>query len=278
MAGVDTQEWRGRVGKSWAAEWERTDRSFSQLTDELVRRILLLDFSGSLDVGCGAGELSLRLAEERPDCRFVGVDISPDLIEAARARAVGSGNVTFELADAGGWQAQDGWKPDILVSRHGVMFFDDPVAAFSNLRNATATGASLVFSCFRGLEHNPFFAEAGKLVPTDPAAPAPDPQAPGPFAFADPARIAAILTAAGWEDISCEAFDFAMIAGSGANPVDDAVSYFGRIGPAARAMAVMGDDERAAMKAQLADLARRNLRNGTVSLGASAWIVTAGHA
>lgn len=277
MAGVDTQEWQGRVGKSWAAEWQRTDRSFSQLTDELKRQIFALEFSHVLDIGCGAGELSLAVAAARPDAQVVGVDVSPDLIEAARARVRSIENLHFELADAATWHPDEGAAPDLLMSRHGVMFFDDPVAAFANLRRISAPGARMIFSCFREIDQNPFFREAGRLVPPDPAAQPADPYAPGPFAFADKDRVERILAEAGWRDVRFEAYDFDMIAGAGEYPVQDAVGYFSRIGPAARALADMEGAEKEQMLARIRELSEANLRDGKVALGAGVWIVSARH-
>lgn len=275
MAGVDIHEWQGRVGQSWASEWQRTDRSFAALTAELERRILMLEFSRAIDIGCGAGELSLLLARARPAASILGVDVSPQLVAVARERGTGLANLQFELADASTWQAAPGADPDLLVSRHGVMFFDDPVAAFANLAGNAQPGTRMLFSCFRALESNPLFAEAGRLVPPDPHAPRPDPLAPGPFAFADGERVERILAEAGWSDIRLDAFDFDMVAGSGEDPVSDAIGYFSRIGPAARALAGLAGAQREALLEGIAALARANLRDGVVALGASVWIVTA---
>lgn len=272
MAGTDKQEWQSRVGKSWAAEWQRTDRSFEALTAELLRRISDLAFGSVLDVGCGAGDLSISVARMRADAQILGVDISPDLIGVARERAKDIPNLGFELADCATWQAGAGFAPDLVMSRHGVMFFDDPVSAFRNLRSQSAPGAQLLFSCFRAVSENPFFREVGRLVPGN-NAPA-DPNAPGPFAFADEARVRGILNDAGWIDLQFEPFDFRMIAGAGDDPVSDAVSYFCRIGPAARAIAEMGDSERAKFRDHLREFAQTHLSDGEVGLGASVWIVT----
>ncbi|HYC81258.1 MAG TPA: class I SAM-dependent methyltransferase, partial [Solirubrobacterales bacterium] len=230
---TDAGEWQGRTGDSWAAEWRRTDRSFGPLTEHLLKRSREFAFGAVLDVGCGAGELSLAIARGRPRCRVVGVDISPQLVAAARERGANHANVAFEVADAAVWRPADDFAPDLLVSRHGVMFFDRPVAAFAHLAGLAAPGAGLLFSCFRAPAENPFFTEVGRLLPQ--AEPAADPHAPGPFAFADAARVAAILADAGWTGVACEPFDLAMVAGAGEDPVADAVAYFSRIGPAARA-------------------------------------------
>jgi SAM-dependent methyltransferase len=269
---TDASEWRGRTGESWAAEWRRTDRSFGPLTDRLLVRTREFACREALDVGCGAGELSLALARGRPHCRVVGIDISPQLIAVARERGVNLANASFEVVDAAEWRPE-GFAPDLVTSRHGVMFFDDPVSAFAHLEALTAPGAGLMFSCFRAPGENPVFTEVGSLVPQA-ESPA-DPHAPGPFAFADRARVEAILGEAGWSGIAFEPFDFAMVVGAGEDPVEDAVAYFTSIGPAARAASEMSTDERERFRGRVRELAARNLREGIVSLRASAWIVTA---
>mgnify|MGYP006194155321 CR=1 FL=1 len=74
MAGTDKQEWQDRVGKSWAAEWRRTDRSFTTLTAELLRRISNLTFESVLDVGCGSGYHLWRMRGEGADFVLVDAD------------------------------------------------------------------------------------------------------------------------------------------------------------------------------------------------------------
>lgn len=171
------------------------------------------------------------------------------------------------------WQPHEGFIPELLVSRHGVMFFDDPVAAFTHLAAVSASDASLLFSCFRDRMENPFFTEAARLFPS-PEAP-PPPGAPGPFAFADRSHVTGILESAGWSQVAFEPFDFAMIAGGGEDPVGDAVEYFSVIGPAARAASELEPDERTRFLDRLRELARRNVYDGLVSLLAAACIVTA---
>jgi SAM-dependent methyltransferase len=269
---TDASEWRGRTGESWAAQWRRTDRSFGPLTERLLMRTREHTCREALDVGCGAGELSLALARGRPRCRVVGIDISPQLVAVARERGANLANASFEEADAAEWRP-DGFAPDLVTSRHGVMFFDDPVAAFGHLADIAAPGAGLMFSCFRAPGENPVFTEVGALVPQ--AEPPADPHGPGPFAFADRARVEAILGEAGWSGIAFEPFDFAMVVGAGEDPIEDAVAYFSTIGPAARAAREMSADERERFQDRVRELARRNVREGIVSLRAAAWIVAA---
>ena len=274
---TDISEWQGRVGTSWAREWSRTDRSFGVLTDLLFARATDTLFDTALDIGCGAGELTLRLARAAPTARVVGLDISEELVAVAEDRVSGVPNATVELGDASCWAANAPQQPDLLVSRHGVMFFADPVAAFSHLRSQARHDARLVFSCFRERAENEWVAAlAGALPGGD--APSASSYEPGPFAFGRSERVEGILTEAGWQDIALKRVDYAMIAGAGADPVADALSYFLRIGPAARTMAALDDAARDEALEKLEQVLRSHERSGVVSLPAAAWIVSARNA
>lgn len=269
---TDKMEWQGQVGASWARQWQRTDRSFTPLTERLVARILECgDVRRIADIGCGAGELSIKIADARRDANVLGLDISADLVSAASERASGSPNLKFAVADASVWQ-DPSFIPVLYVSRHGVMFFDDPVAAFANLATSAAENAQMVLSCFRAPSENAWATKIASLVPS---APSGDPHAPGPFAFADPERVKGILSEAGWTDVGFEAVDFDYVAGSGEDPVADALDFFGHIGPAARAIRMLEGDARIAFLDRLRELAHEHLHDGAVRFAAAAWIVTA---
>ena len=269
---TDKTEWQGRTGDSWAAEWKRTDRSFAGVTERLLEATRDVAFSRVLDVGCGAGELSLALARGRPNIEVVGVDVSPQLLEVAKERAANRANARFELADASAWRPSQEFQPELVISRHGVMFFDDPPGAFRNIAALAADEASLLFSCFRAPSENPFFAAVAQLLPQ--AGPPADPHAPGPFAFADCDYTAGILEAGGWTDLEFTAVDCAMVVGAGEDPLSEAVEYYLRIGPAARHAADLGEEARAEFAERLRSFAAEHLRDGIVALRAGIWIVS----
>lgn len=270
---MERSDWEGRVGRKWAEEWRRTDRSFSGLTDRLLARATEGRFGKILDVGCGAGELSLAIGRARPQSQVIGLDISEPLIAVARDRAGHLGNVSFLIADAADWRGSQ-FAADLVVSRHGVMFFPDPVAAFANLARGAAPGCRLVFSCFRNRRENPWAERVTSLLPPGSVA-EPSPDEPGPFAFADPDRVGAILKAAGWADASFESVDFAYVAGSGEDALEDAVSYFLAIGPAARAAAGLDASARATFAGRLRNYLAGSANGSVIALPGAAWIVTA---
>lgn len=269
---TDKIEWESGVGKAWAESWQLTDRSFSGLTARFLDMLSGLPGRKVLDIGCGAGELALALARRRSDARVIGLDVSPDLIEAARKRAGEWPTVDFELGDAATW-SREGFAPELMVSRHGVMFFDDPVAAFTHLRSIAAPSARLAFTCFRARSENEWAEGLSALLPggglgTDPAA-------PGPFAFADPARVMAILSAAGWSGIRIEPLDFAYVAGTGEDPVADSREFFSRIGPSAPVLRALEGEAREKFDLRLRHWLGQHRRDSIVAFGAAAWQVTA---
>lgn len=266
-------DWQGRVGHSWAAEWRRTDRSFGGLTEHLLGKARARSVYQALDVGCGAGELSMAIAREHAMAEVVGLDVSQELIEVANERAGYLSNLDFAEGDAATW-VRDGFSPDLLMSRHGVMFFEQPVAAFAHLRSISAPSARLVFSCFRSFEENPWAERVAGCLPGGTFV-TPDRFSPGPFAFADRAHVEGILHEAGWKEIMFERIDYAFIAGAGEDAVGDALEYFQTIGPAARAAAGLGPEDKSRFLGSLGRYLRQNDDGGIIALRAGAWVVTA---
>lgn len=270
---LDGNEWQGKVGDSWASEWARTDRSFTELTEILISRVLEKagQHSRILDIGCGAGQTTLELAQQLPNASITGIDLSANLISAANARHVGGTNIKFETHDATTWNGGD-WQPDLLLSRHGVMFFNEPVSAFSYFADISAPGAKLVFSCFRDRTENDWVSEILELLPD---VGAPDPHAPGPFAFADENHVSDILARAGWKNAKAEAIDFSYIASGGSDPIADATDFFSHIGPAARLIRSLDEQQRRDFFGSLSPILCNHLQYGEVRFKAAAWIWTA---
>jgi ubiquinone/menaquinone biosynthesis C-methylase UbiE len=268
--------WNSKVGDTWARMQARLDRAFTPVTAALLSVAAPQPGEDVLDVGCGTGETTLALAGAvGDDGAATGVDISDALLARARERADELlCDADFLNADAATFDAEPGF--DLIISRFGVMFFDDPVAAFGNLHRLAAPGGRLVFACWQPPTENlwatlPMQALA-TLLPEQPPA---DPHAPGPFAFADPARVEGILAAAGWQDITFDDLPFEMVVGEGDDPIASAVQFNLRIGPAARLVRDAGPEAEAAAPAVLAAALAPYRKGDTVALPGAVWLVSA---
>lgn len=232
-----------------------------------------------LDVGCGAGASSLPLAARvGPGGHVLGVDISEPLIGRARALTPQDTPAMFQVADASIAELPEN-AFEILFSRFGVMFFDDPTGAFAHMRRALRPGGRVAFVCWRRAAENnwvrlPMGAIKGILPPSAP----PDPEAPGPFSFGDRGRVSCILTAAGFTDIAITPFDASVPFGAGGtrdDAIDDAVKMTLEVGPLSRAFADQPDDIRARVSAAVRAAFAGLPGERSVMIDGAAWIVTA---
>ena len=180
--------WNSSAGETWAQFQESLDRQVEPLGLAAIDVLKPREGQHIIDIGCGCGQTTLSLASRVGVTGSVmGVDISKPMLEVAlhRPRPAPNLPVTFKRLDA---QTDDLGHSlfDAAFSRFGVMFFSEPATAFANIRTSLKPGGRLVFVCWRALSENPWME-----VPLQAALPflqpveAPDPTAPGPFAFAD---------------------------------------------------------------------------------------------
>jgi SAM-dependent methyltransferase len=159
-----------------------------------------------LDIGCGTGTSTLLAAEAAgAEGHVLGVDISAPMIDRARALAATRTNISFALTDAAEHQFEPG-RFDQVISRFGVMFFNDPVAAFTNIRKGVRPGGTFTMAAWSALDANPWFLHPMRAAKARLGAPPSlDPDAPGPLAFRDIDRVCGLLEAAGLTDVRGEA-------------------------------------------------------------------------
>lgn len=272
-------DWNGQSGERWVTNQARLDQMLAVFGDAAIQAAAPARGERVMDVGCGAGASSLALAARvGPGGHVLGVDISGPLIQRATELAPPRAPVAYRLADAGGADLpQAGF--DLLFSRFGVMFFEVPASAFAHMRRALKPAGRLAFVCWRGAAENDWGAlplgAIRHLVPT-PAPP--DPEAPGPFSFADRDRVSRILEIAGFVDIVVAPFDHVIPFGRGETreaALDDAVEMAFQVGPLSRVLADQPDDIRDGACAAVRAAYARCPGERSVMIGGAAWIVTA---
>ena len=266
--------WSGPMGETWAALHEQLDRQVEPPGRAALELAAPAKGERVLDVGCGPGATSLEIAKAvGPTGAVVGVDVAPMLLDIARRRAEGVGNVSFIEGDAQAYPFEAGGF-DLVFSRFGVMFFDDPTAAFANLRRACRPGGRSAFVCWRAPADNPLF-RLGGMVAAElfPDRPAPAPHAPGPFAFADDDRVRRILSDSGWRDVRIDPLDVE-IGGVG---LDESVALMTRAGPLGAALreSEASDDLRRRAAERLRPLLEPYAGPDGVRFPAACWLVTA---
>src|SRR6201984_2230491 len=179
---------------AWAQIREPLERQLAPLGRRALAALAPHPGESVLDIGCGGGETALDLARAvAPDGTVVGVDLSAAVLAFAQRAAKGCGRVRFVQADSQGFPFEPA-SFDAAFSRFGVMFFADPTAAFINIRRSLRRNGRLAFVCWRAMEENqldilPLTAASAHLPPLA----ARDPDAPGPFAFANAHRVRGIL-------------------------------------------------------------------------------------
>lgn len=267
--------WSGEGGDNWARQNEFTEAILAPVMAPLIAAAAAEPGERVVDTGCGCGALALALAKTvGPQGRVLGIDVAPAMLEVGRRLTPPGVRVEFVEADATTYAFPRG-AFDLLASRHGVMFFADPVRAFANLRGALKTGGRLVFSCFRTPKENPWaitpLEAAYQVMPRPPK---PGPEDPGPFSFADPARVERILGSAGFAAITMTPHDlsFDIAAGGG---LETAIGHMIDIGPASRTFDKGDTAARAKVEAALRAGLKPHVKGNSIPLGAGIWIVTA---
>ena len=272
-------EWNGAQGQRWATLQPEIDGIVIPFGNAALAAAAARPGERVIDIGCGCGDTSITLARAvgagGAAGTVLGIDVSLPMLAVARERAASERLPQLAFSDADASAAALPPDTDLLFSRFGVMFFSQPAPAFSHLRQSLRVGGRCVFVCWRSPRDNPWAmtplaaARAAMGITPPPA----DPFAPGPFAFADEARLRAILSDAGFNAVDVQRFDASVTLG--ATPRAAAENAM-RVGPASRFVTEVGEAHRArildAVETAFVPLAAPD---GQVRLNGSTWIVSA---
>lgn len=267
--------WNGAAGEKWARQADSQDVMLEPLGMVAMNACDIKAGHKVLDIGCGSGSTTIEIARRVGAAgRVVGMDISTPMLNVARARinALNIEGTAFENKDVATFPFPAGTF-DRLFSRFGVMFFVDPIAAFTNIRGGLKSDGRLGFVCWQALNKNQWFETpinvALKHIPPPPPS---TPDAPGPMAFAKPDRVRSILSSAGFGNIDIEPLETTLILGA---DVAASVQKLVQSGPVSRLLNDASEDIKARVAADLGDALVEFETDGGVKLGCAVWIVTA---
>ncbi|SHM43912.1 class I SAM-dependent methyltransferase [Streptomyces yunnanensis] len=268
------QAWNGPEGSHWARNQDRWNAVNEGFNEPLLDAAGIAGDHQVLDLGCGSGQTTRLAAVRAPRGHAVGLDLSGPMLAEARARMERDGitNASFVQGDAQVYPFEAG-AFDAAVSRYGVMFFADPVVAFSNIGRALRPGGRLTFVCPADAALNGWVAAMASLRDFLPVGDFGRPGLPGMFSLAAPDRIRDVLTAAGFTGIS---INQAQAYGTWGHGAEDATAFLLGTGPGQHLMEQADTATRSRARHTLTDhLRAQEAADGTVRLRSTSWLVTA---
>jgi len=266
-------DWTAARGQKWSSQLAGMEAMLAPVNEPLIGALGLDEARRIADVGCG-GATSVEILRRAPAGSVVhGFDISPASIAAARAQPLPPGSIGFEVADMASAAPPDE-AYDRLVSRFGIMFFDDPQSAFANLTHWLAPGGRFAFAVWGRAAENPWLATVREVVAEIVDLPPTDPEGPGPFRYADANKLLTLLERAGFSDLAVHDWRGALPIGGGlpageaANFALAAFSTFGEL------LAEAGDEALHRARRSLTERLYLHEQSGAVRMDACVHIVT----
>ena len=273
---VNTEQaaaWDGHEGDVWTEQADRYDLATRRIWQRFVERNLIGRADRVVDLGCGTGGPTRDVARSAYEGEVTGVDLSTRMLELARTRSAAEGldNVTFVRGDAQVFP----FEPeafDVAMSSFGTMFFNDPVAAYTNIGGGMRPSGTLALLAWRTLQDNGWLMSLRGALAMGRQLPVPPLHAPTPFALAEPERVHTILGSAGFDDVELEPIDELIDLGTDAS---DAMEFAKTMGIVEGLTEDLDPETRTQAMSNLADLfVERETADG-VLLASAAWLVTA---
>ena len=269
-----SSEWSGARGEKWLAQLSGMEGMLRPVDAPLLDALQLTAPCRIADIGCGGGGTTLKILRRAPAGSTVhGFDISPALVASARSRANAADNVAFPTANMA-TAAPPGAPYDRLTSRFGVMFFDDPSAAFANLLRWLVPGGRFAFAVWGPPADNLWMTRLREVIAEYVDLPAIDPQAPGPFRYAEAKKMVALLEQAGFGAIHHATWRDALPIGGGLAAAEAANFALASLSSFGKLLAEAGDDVCRQACAALTSQFLQHEKGNMVQLEACVHIVT----
>ena len=260
-----SEYWNEKSGPKWVKLDRALNERFAILTDELFSRADIRKKDRVLDLGCGGGETSFLASKLVGNNGYVmGADISETLLKFAKSKFSSIDNLDFNICDIQNYKFEPN-SFDRVISRFGVMFFENPKAAFKNIYLSMKSRARLNFVCWSNMLENEFFIEGTSIIEkyTENSLPKTI-KGPGPFAFTDQEYIEDILRCSGFKDIQIdERHPLITTEDSITKETDILLS----IGPRAKMLseANLPDEIMLIIRNRIEDLCKKRQNNGKIS-------------
>lgn len=264
--------WDGHEGDQWTEHADRYDRAGNRHWKTFLDAELIAARDSVIDIGCGTGRSTRDVARIAAAGSVLGVDLSAKMLHRARERSVAEGltNVTFVQGDAQVFRIGNE-SYDVAISSFGAMFFNDPVAAFTNIGSALRPGGRLAILAWRELHRNEWLTSIREALAVGRELPVPPPNAPTPFALADPDRVGGLLGAAGYHDVDFAPIDEPIELGTNAA---DAYAFVQTMGIVEGLTQGLEPDTREHAMSQLREMLAAHETEDGVLLGSAAWLIS----
>lgn len=257
--------WNEGIGKKWVEEDDSMNERLSILTKELFLRSNINRNDKILDIGCGGGQTSFEASEMVGENGYVvGADISKILLDLAKSKYANTKNLEFKYCDVQNYEFRKN-SFNKVISRFGVMFFENPIEAFKNIYNSIQEGGSLNFVCWTNVMENEFFTDPTNIIIRHLNKEFPEiTRAPGPLAFSEADYVKEILVSSQFKNVKVEKVYSSISTNDSAEKDGDLLLKLG-LGGRLLADANLSKKELSVIRDEMVEISQKRLKNGKIT-------------
>ena len=257
--------WNEGIGKKWVEEDDSMNERLSILTKELFLRSNINRNDKILDIGCGGGQTSFEASEMVGENGYVvGADISKILLDLAKSKYANTKNLEFKYCDVQNYKFREN-SFNKVISRFGVMFFENPIEAFKNIYNSIQEGGSLNFVCWTNVMENEFFTDPTNIIIKHLNKEFPEiTRAPGPLAFSEAYYVKEILVSSQFKNVKVEKVYSSISTNDSAEKDGDLLLKLG-LGGRLLADANLSKKELSVIRDEMVEISQKRLKNGKIT-------------
>jgi ubiquinone/menaquinone biosynthesis C-methylase UbiE len=257
--------WNEGIGKKWVEEDNSMNERLSILTKELFLRSNINRDDKILDIGCGGGQTTFEASEMVGENGYViGADISKILLDLAKSKYANTKNLEFKYCDVQNYEFREN-SFNKVISRFGVMFFENPIEAFKNIYNSIQEGGSLNFVCWTNVMENEFFTDPTNIIIKHINKEFPEiTRAPGPLAFSEADYVKEILASSKFKNVKVEKVYSSISTNDSAKKDGDLLLKLG-LGGRLLADANLSKKELSVIRDEMIEISQKRQKNGIIT-------------